>query len=49
VGLFAADDVIAQAFGRPLVDAIVAVRTSELELFDGAGPDEVAAAVRWLH
>jgi glutamine synthetase len=49
VHLFAADESITQAFGRPLVDAIVAVRTSELELFDGASPDEVAAATRWLH
>jgi glutamine synthetase len=46
---FAADDVIAAAFGRPLVDAIVAVRESELELFADATADEVAAATRWLH
>jgi glutamine synthetase len=49
VDRFAADEVIADAFGQPLVDAIVAVRTSELELFADATPDEVAAATRWLH
>ncbi len=49
VDLFAADEVLREAFGQPLVDAIVAVRESELELFDGATDDEVAAATRWLH
>jgi glutamine synthetase len=49
VDLFAADEVIAAAFGQPLVDAIVAVRESELELFADAIPEEVAAATRWLH
>ena len=34
---------------RPLVDAIVAVRESELELFEGASPEEVADATRWAH
>lgn len=46
---FAADEVLRAAFGRPLVDAIVAVRESELELFADATGDEVAAATRWLH
>jgi glutamine synthetase len=49
VDLFAADEVIVAAFGRPLVDAIVAVRESEIGLFADATPDEVAAATRWLH
>jgi glutamine synthetase len=47
--LFVADDALVQAFGKPLVDSIVAVRESELELFADASPDEVAAATRWLH
>lgn len=46
---FTADDVLAAAFGEPLVGAIRAVRESELELFDGASPEEVAAASRWAH
>jgi glutamine synthetase len=46
---FVADDVLTKAFGQPLVEAITAVRTSELELFADAGPEEVAAATRWAH
>ncbi|HEY3529278.1 MAG TPA: glutamine synthetase family protein [Nocardioides sp.] len=46
---FTADDVLVTAFGEPLVGAISAVRESELELFDGASPEEVAAASRWAH
>jgi glutamine synthetase len=46
---FVADDVLAQAFGRPLVEAITAVRMSELELLADATPEEVAAATRWAH
>jgi glutamine synthetase len=49
VDLFAADDVIAAAFGGPLVDSILAVRESELELLGDATPEEVADAVRWVH
>ncbi|MEP6816287.1 MAG: glutamine synthetase family protein [Marmoricola sp.] len=46
---FVADDTLLGAFGRPLVEAIVAVRESEIELFEGVSPDEVAAATRWAH
>ena len=46
---FAADDVLRAAFGEPLAAAISAVRESELELFDGASAEEVAAASRWAH
>jgi glutamine synthetase len=46
---FAADGVLGAAFGAPLVGAIRAVRESELELFDGASPEQVAAASRWAH
>ena len=49
VDLFAADDVIAAAFGGSLVDSILAVRESELELFADATPEAVADAVRWVH
>ena len=49
VDAFAGDEVIGAAFGRPLVDAIVAVRESEIELFAGAAPEEVADATRWVH
>jgi glutamine synthetase len=46
---FAADRVLAGAFGESLAAAITAVRTSEVELFAGASPEEVAAAGRWSH
>jgi glutamine synthetase len=46
---FLADDVLRTAFGRPLVGAITAVRESEIELFDGMSPEDVAAATRWAH
>ena len=40
---------LVSAFGEPLAESILAVRESELELFDGASPEEVAAASRWAH
>jgi glutamine synthetase len=46
---FVADTVLGDAFGDPLMAAIRAVRESELELFDGSTPEEVAAASRWAH
>ncbi len=46
---FASDDVLGAVFGTPLTGAIRAVRESELELFDGASPEEIAAASRWAH
>jgi glutamine synthetase len=46
---FAADDVLGAAFGEPLAGAIRAVRESELELFEQASPEEIAAASRWAH
>ncbi len=49
VDAFAEDPVLGEAFGRPLVDAILAVRESEMELLDGATPEAVAAATRWVH
>jgi glutamine synthetase len=49
VDLFEADPVIGEAFGRPLVDSIVAVRESEIELFADASPEVVADATRWTH
>jgi len=46
---FTADSVLGAALGAPLAGAIRAVRESELELFDGASPEEIAAASRWAH
>jgi glutamine synthetase len=49
VGSFLADDVLTEAFGAALVESIVAVRRSEIELFADASPEEVVAATRWAH
>jgi len=46
---FRGDGPLRAAFGAPLVDAILAVRESELELFEGASPEQVADATRWAH
>jgi glutamine synthetase len=46
---FTADRTLTSAFGKPLVDAITAVRQSELGMFDGATPEQIADASRWAH
>ena len=46
---FRSDDVLISAFGPALVASIAAIRESELELFDVASDDELAAATRWAH
>ncbi|HET7071618.1 MAG TPA: glutamine synthetase family protein [Nocardioides sp.] len=46
---FVSDEVLVGAFGEPLVEAISAVRESELEFFEGATAEEVTAASRWEH
>jgi glutamine synthetase len=49
VDAFAADDALRAAFGNDLVESIVAIRESELELFADASDEEIAAATRWAH
>jgi glutamine synthetase len=46
---FEADDAVPAAFGPALTESIVALRRSELELFEGAEDSELAAATRWAH
>jgi glutamine synthetase len=46
---FLDDQVLAEAFGRPLVDSIAAVRESELEALGASSPEQVADASRWTH
>jgi glutamine synthetase len=46
---FRGDDVLADAFGPALSASVVALRESELELFDGVSEEDLAAATRWLH
>jgi glutamine synthetase len=44
-----ADEVLRAALGEPLIEAILAVRRAEVELFAGRSAEEVVAAVRWVH
>ena len=49
VDAFAGDDALAAALGPDLVESLVALRHSEIELFERASEEEVSAATRWLH
>ncbi|GGN74778.1 glutamine synthetase [Actinoplanes lobatus] len=49
VGEFAADAVLREALGSTLFDAVVAVRRGEAARFRDAGPEDVAAALRWVY
>jgi glutamine synthetase len=49
VEAFRMDEVLRAAFGDSLVDAIIAVRESEIELFAGASAEEIVRATRWAH
>ena len=46
---FEDDPVLREAFGDALVDTIGTVRRGEIALFEGATPEEIAAATRWRH
>jgi glutamine synthetase len=46
---FEAEPALTNAFGSELVESIVAVRQSEMELFADASDEDLAAATRWLH
>jgi glutamine synthetase len=45
----AADPVLRDALGSALVDSVLAVRESEIELFAEASAEEVVRAFRWTH
>jgi glutamine synthetase len=47
VDAFSSDPVVTSAFGEPLSASILAIRESELELFEGVSDEDVAAATRW--
>lgn len=49
VEAFRSDGALTTAFGTDLVESIVAVRESEIELFADATDEEIAAATRWVH
>ncbi|MQA02583.1 MAG: glutamine synthetase [Streptosporangiales bacterium] len=46
---FANSQLLRDALGVPLFDAILAVRRAEIERFEGAEPHEIAEAVRWVY
>jgi glutamine synthetase len=45
----AADQVLRDTLGSPLLDSVLAVRESEIELFAEASTEEVVRALRWTH
>lgn len=46
---FEADPVLRQGFGDRLVDTIVSIRRAEVAHFAEASPEDIAAAIRWVH
>ncbi len=44
---FEASDVLREAMGDPLFEAMLAVRRAEIELFADSSPDDVVARTRW--
>lgn len=49
VRVFAGNDMLKEALGKPLFDAIVAVRQAEIARFAAATPEEIVAATRWVY
>ncbi|WP_369138988.1 glutamine synthetase [Modestobacter versicolor] len=49
VRAFERDDELTEAFGTELATTIAEVRRGEIALLEGASPEQVTAAVRWVH
>jgi glutamine synthetase len=49
VAAFEADHTLFDAFGEPVATTLVDLRKAEVERFATATPEEVAAALRWVH
>ena len=49
VDAFAADELLRDGLGASLVDSIMAVRESEIELFADASDEDLLRATRWVH
>ncbi len=49
VAAFEADAALRDALGEAVVDTVATVRRGEIDLLDGATPEEIAAATRWRH
>jgi glutamine synthetase len=43
------DQVLRDALGSALINSVIAVRESEIELFADATPEEIVRAQRWAH
>ncbi len=46
---FESDKVLNDALGKELADTLAVVRRGEIDLFDNADPDEIAARTRWVY
>jgi glutamine synthetase len=46
---FESDKVLRDAFGEELADTLAVIRRGEIDLFDGADPDEITARTRWVY
>ncbi|CNE73297.1 glutamine synthetase [Mycobacterium tuberculosis] len=46
---FEADAVLRDALGEAAADTVATVRRGEIDLLDGATPEQIAAATRWRH
>lgn len=49
VAAFEADEVLRDALGEVVADTVSTVRRGEIELLDGATPEEITAVTRWRH
>jgi glutamine synthetase len=49
VAAMAAEPVLTEALGEVLIDTVAAVRRGEIARFEGASPEEIAAATRWRY
>jgi glutamine synthetase len=49
VAAFEADGALTTGLGTPLASTIVDVRKGEISLLAGVSPEEIAAAMRWVH
>ena len=47
IGALEACDLLRTAMGEPMVEAFLAVRRAEIELFSGASPADIVARTRW--
>ena len=46
---FEQDGVLAEAYGEELAATVVDVRRGEIAALEGRSPEEVTAALRWVH